>query len=214
MSEAVELEKIRQVLKQAQQQINQQQPDLAIESLRRIKDQVEACSDSPEWAEWSLQLGEAYTAKHSEAAKSFLLDAKERIATLARPVLDLEFRLHDHLGYFSQEVEKKLSTARTHYEHAKDAAIKLGSGELTARTQLRIIRIELQVDTDPELENFKTLRRVAHEHNLLCEDQLAAWYQHYGDRSFDQASPLYARGMQRRTDEYFLDLLRSVGVHK
>jgi len=214
MGTVTDLERIRHVLRLAQRQINQQQPDLAIESLRRIKDDVEGFPDTPEWVEHPLLLGEAFTAKHSKAAKSFLQDAEQRIARLREPEPDFNFRLHDHLGYYYQEVERKRSRARMHYEQAKNSAVKVGNGELTARTQLRIIHIDLQIDNDPEQGNLKAIRRVAREHNFLYEDQLAAWHVHLGELTEGPTSLLYARGFTKRDDQYFFDLLSSVRLRQ
>lgn len=205
------IEKIRAELELARARINQQQPDLALESLRRLKDQIESFPDTPELAEYSLLIGEAYTAKHSPAAETFLRDAQEKIGRLPERAPDLEYRVEEHLGYFYQEVRKRKTLAKTRYERAKSAAVMMCNRERVARMELRIIYIDLETDTDPELENFRCFRRVAREHNFLCEDQSAAWHIHWGETQ-ETPSSLHARGLQKRSDQYFLDLLTSVRV--
>lgn len=216
MSEATELERICQVLKLARRQVDQRdpKPDLAIEYLKRIKDALDRYPDTPESAEYSLLLGEAFTAKHSPAAESFLREAEDKIARLPDGVPELEVRLHDRLAYFYEKVLRRRADARDHLKLAKAAAVKLGVGELTAHAQLRMIRLDLEIDDNPELENFKTLRRVGCHRDYTDEEQLMAWHQHCGDMSSNQVPAVYARGIENRTEQYFLDLLCSVRVHQ
>jgi hypothetical protein len=209
MDEATELERIRHVLMLARRQVDQgdPKPDLALEYLRQLKDPIERYPGTLESAEYSLLLGEALTAKHSPAAKSFLEDAEKQITTMPCGAPELEVRLYDRLAYFHEKVLRKRGDARDLLKLAKAAAVRLGIGELTAHMQLRVIRLDLKIDDSPEVENFRRLRRVGCQHNFTDDEQLMAWHQHCGD-----TSPVYARGIQERTEQYFLDLLRSVRV--
>jgi hypothetical protein len=216
MSEATELERVRHVLKLARRQIDQgdPKPDLAIEHLRRIKHAIECYPDTPESAEYSLLVGEAFTAKHDPAAESFLREAEDRIARLPDRLPELELRLHDRWAYFCEKVLRSRTRARGHLELAKAAAVNLGVSELTAHAQLRNIRLDLKIDESSDLENFTTLRRVGCEHDYTDEEQLMAWHQYCGDTDSSQLCPVYARGIQKRSEQFFLDLLRSVRVHQ
>jgi hypothetical protein len=214
MQGATDISRIRGILTLARSHINQQEPDLAIETLRRIREEVESFPNTLECAEFQLLLGEAYNAKHSQHAGSFLHEAGKRIGDLPEIPLDLDHRLHYGVGYFCQQIKKKPSEARKHYEQAKEAAVRLGNSELVARSQLRIIHIDLEIDSDPELANFKSLRRVSHSRNLLCEDQLAAWHLHLGELDCSPTRLVYARGFAKRNDEYFYELLSTVRLRQ
>jgi hypothetical protein len=214
MVEGTDLKEIPHVLRLAQQQINQLEPDLAIENLKRIRPAVDSHHETAEWAEYSLLLGEAFVAKLSPAAGRLLEEAEDRIGRLPDPAPMLQFRLHDRLGYFYQHVERKRVAARREYELAKGAALTLGVAELVARTQLRITLLDLEIDRSREIENFKTLRRVGHGHAFTNSEQLAAWLLHCGENDQNSVLPVYARGIQTRSDDYFLDLLRSVRVNQ
>jgi len=214
MSEETELERIRHLLRLAHREVDQRdpRPDLAIQYLKQIKDDIEEYPQTPESAEYTLLLGEIFTAKHNSAAESFLREAGEKIAQLADCVPELELRLHDRLGYFFEKVLRSPSRARGELEMAKAAAVKLGVRERTAHIQMRIIRLDLEIDHSPELGNFMTLRRVGRQNDYTDEEQFMAWHQHCGDRSADQVPIVYARGLQQRSEQYFLDLLSSVRV--
>jgi hypothetical protein len=217
VEDGADLERIRQVLELARRQIDQRdpKPDLALQYLKRAKDAVALHSDTVESAEYSLLVGAAFITAHNQLAESFLQEAEDKIARLPRPPAALEVRLYSRLSYFYEKVRRPRSptSARKYLEKAKASAVTLGVGELTAHAQLRMIRLDLEIDNNPELENFKTLRRVGSRHSYPDEDQLATWYQHCGDTERDQTTTLYARAMQRRSEEYFLELLRSVRVH-
>ncbi len=214
MGDAKEIGRIRHVLNLARRQIDQRdpEPDLAIEYLKSIKDAVDRYPDTPEAAEYSLLLAEAFIAKHSPAAESFLRGAGEKIARLVDRSPALELRFYDRMAYFCEKVLRRRALARKNLELAKAAALNLGVGELTAHSQMRLIRLDLEIDNNPELENLMTLRRLGRQNNYTDEEQLAAWHQHLGEASSEQVSTVYARGMQKRSEQYFLDLLSSVRV--
>jgi hypothetical protein len=214
MENPKDIEKIRTVLHLARAHINQQQPDLAIAVLRPIRDLVESYPLLPEWAEYPLTLGEALSAKHSEDAEGWLEDAQTKIAQLPEPPAELQVRLHDRLGYCYERLRRP-KAARRQYERGKSAAIKCGVGELIARFQLKMICIDLRDDRKSEdklvqSENFQTLRQLGHDDGLTCEEQLAIWLFHCGEVGQAERSAIYARGMQKKSRQYFLDLLQSV----
>jgi hypothetical protein len=59
-----------------------------------------------------------------------------------------------------------------------------------------------------------TLLRVGGHHDFTDEEQVMAWHQHCGEANSNEALPVYARGAERRSEQYFLELLRSVRVHQ
>jgi hypothetical protein len=216
MSETTELERIRQVLRLVHREVEKwdANQELALEYLRSIKDAVDRYPGTREAAEYELALGEVFTAAHSPAAESCLRKAGESIARLSDPAPDLEVRFYDRKGYFCERVLRNRIAALKHLERAKAAAMRLGVGEIIAHQQLRLIRLDLNINCNSEGVNFMTLRKVARKHGFTDEERLAAWYQHLGKRERYQISANYARGIiQKRTEQYFLDLLSSVRVH-
>lgn len=214
MNEQTELDRIRYVLRKAQHEVDRwdQKPASALQYLRSIKDAVDRYPGTSESAEYSLTLGAVFTAMHDPGAESYLWDARDKIGHLREEAPELEVRFHDLHAYFSENVCHNRTSALKHLELAKAAAVRLGIGELTAHQQLRLIRLDLQINNHPEQKNFSTLRRVTVSHDYTEEERLAAWHQHWADIGSELASPLHARGMQTRTEEYFLGLLRSVRV--
>lgn len=205
-----ELEKIRRVLDLARAEINQQEPDLALANLRNIQLDIERFEHTPEGADFSLLIAEAYCAKREEVAATFLEEAEERIRKIASPPPDLQFRLLERCGDFHGSVSRRLSKAREYYAQAKISALALGVAELVARVELKIIRIDLHIDRDAEEENFKTLRRLGRQGNFTCDQQLAAWHIHYGNPNGVTDGLRFARGLSKASDDYFRDLLESV----
>jgi len=67
-----DLEKIRRVLDLARAKINQQEPNLALANLREIQRGIEEYSATPEWAEFSLLIAEAYCAKCATSQQATL----------------------------------------------------------------------------------------------------------------------------------------------
>ena len=210
MNQPSDLDKIRGVLELSRAEINQQEPNLALENLRKITDEIEQYPGTPQRAEFSLLVAEAYCAKCEEAAATYLNEADERIRELANPAPELVFRLEEHFGDFHRRVSGKLSKGREYYTQAKSAAVALGVPELVARVELKIICIDLHTDQDPEEENFRTLRRVGKDGDFTCEHQLAAWHIHYGASESAAKGVRFARHFSRASEDYFRSLLNSV----
>lgn len=212
-------QEIRNTLDLARRDINRQKPDLALERLRRINLQIDE-ADPFERTQYSLLLGEAFSAKRDPGAETYLLEAEERVKAmpirdrelevevLARD-LELEMQVYEQLGIFYTFVDKRPSKAKLYFSKAKMAAVEINS-EAAAGIDLRIIAIDLTIDKDPELENYQILRRVAGE-GFLANDQLAAWHMHLEKKAASQAPALrYARKINVRDEQYFRNLLESI----
>ena len=209
-------QEIKRTIEYARRDINQNNPDLALECLRQIQRQIDG-ADLLERAHYPLVLGEAFLAKRDPGAEGYLVEAEERIRTL--PIkdfpelqalakeLELEVRVYEQLGNFFTFVEKKPSKAKNYFSKAKAAAKEINS-EAAADIDLSIIAIDLTTDKDPELENFQILRRVAGQ-DYTANDQLMAWHLHLKSAS---KSPelLYARKINVHDEQYFRNLLESV----
>ena len=133
-----------------------------------------------------------------------------QITSLSIRQLDLEVRLYERLGEFFASVFKKPTKAKEYFSRAKSVAVEMGVPEATARIELKIILADLVSDRDPELENFKLLRRVAANSNYTCDEQLAAWHLHLGDLGPSSRGLRFARKLGTANEQYFSNLLESV----
>ena len=98
MDKPSELMKIRRVLQLVRAEINQQDPDLALENLWTIKNEVEENKGTPEWAEFFLLFAEAHCAKCDALAETYLTEAEEKLRSVPESFPDLEFRLSERSG--------------------------------------------------------------------------------------------------------------------
>lgn len=202
-----EVRRIERTLELARAAINQQNPDRAIAlvdalSLRGGEEGFERY-----WAESRLVLAEAYAAKGDFAAESLFEEALELIRVLPDAEEPLEVRVHEHFGDYLRCFAKRPSLARQNYEIAKRKAIGLRTQEDSARIQLKLEMIELTMDSSPELENFKTLKRVAKEVGCTFSEQLAAWLQHRGEAGQQEQGLRFARNKGVAGEQYFKHLL-------
>ncbi|MGH9431046.1 MAG: hypothetical protein ACRD3T_05840 [Terriglobia bacterium] len=214
MDQPLDLTKVRSILKLARALINQQDPNLALEHLRRIHLEIEQYAGTPEWAEFSLLQGEACCAKSDEAAGTFLAEANDRIQRLGDPDRELLFRLAEHRGDFANRVLRRPSVAKEYYLQAKAYAVAMRVHEFTARVELKIILIDLRTDRDPQEENFRTLRRAGKAGKFTCEQQLAAWHLHLGESSSLVGSLRYARHHFGASEDHFRTLLDSTKLER
>jgi hypothetical protein len=211
MSDSVGLKRVRVTLDMARREINRGNIELALQSLRQIKDEMDPLVGTIEWIEFSLTTGEAFLALRSAAAGSHLLDAGERMDKLSDCPPDLEMRVYERLGdFYATVVPKQLGLAREYLAHAKRAALELRVEDLTARIDLKILALDIKIDRHPEGENFRTLRRVGKADGYTEAEQLIAWSFHAGNSGESRNGLRFARGISSASEEYFRDLLRSV----
>lgn len=210
MAHLTDIQKIRANLQFARAQINQQEAGIALETLSKIKPEIDSYAGTQEWAEFSLLVGEAYCAKCDEKAKTFLTEAKDKIESLPNPSPELQFRLWLSSGNYEMSINRCTHRARECYERAKASALELGVRENVARVELKIIRIDLRTDQNPEEENFQTMCRVAKQGEFTWEHRLAVWHLHLGKSNGAATGLRYARHFSSATEEYFKDLLDSV----
>lgn len=203
-------ERLRMVLNLARREINRQKPHAALEHLRRIKHEVDVLHGMHEWAEFSLLLGEAYSAMRREEAEGHLCEAEGRIEKLPQQDSELSLRLHVAYGDLFSSAFHWPSKAREHYTLAKRHAIDLGVPEETARIELRIIATDLRSKRDRRLTAFGNLRRVGGVGDYTEQEQLAAWHQFIGELDSATSGIRAARGFDETDERYFRGVLESV----
>lgn len=200
----------RHMLDMARIEINRLQPDKAIQYVREL-----GLEPGPEgigtlWLESQLVLAEAYLAKGDPVSESFFEDVLDTLAGLETPESGLELRADEHYGDYFSCFAGCPSKARPLYDRAKQIAVGLRLPEDTARIQLKIERLELSIDRNPELDNFGTLKRVAKEEGSTYQEQLTIWLQHRGTLPQHQRGLQYARKKSVASPEYFRHHLRAL----
>src|SRR6266850_326112 len=182
MSEGpMDAEKAQRTLELARAAINRQQPDQAIALVGTLRLHGDEEGFERYWAESRLLLAEAYLSKGDPSAEALFDETFALLAQLPKPEITLEIRANEHWGDYLRCFVKRPSLARPYYEIAKRRSVELRMDEDSARIQLKIEAIELAMDNSSEIENFKTLKRVAKQGEYTARDQLAAWLHHKGD---------------------------------
>lgn len=203
-------EKILRILDLAKTANNQQKPDQAIALIEKIGIRSGDDGLETEWAESRLVLAEAYAAKGHQLSETLFEDVFGLLKKLSKRDPHLMIRAHEHYGGYLQQFAGRPSLAREHFEGAKAVALELRSDEDSARVQLKLELIDLTMDKSPELDNFKTFKRVAHQSGCTSTEQLAAWCHHKGQAcSYDQGLR-FARNRGQAGDQYFKQLLDMV----
>lgn len=210
---ASEIKSLCDTLNLAEGEVRRGKAPLALRLLKDIKSTVEAHPGTELSANHSLLVAEALAAKalrNDDSAASFFEEALQQIANLPSRKLELEMRAHESYGQYLMSALHRCSAARMHLEAAKAIAVQWNLRERTAEIQLKLIRIDLEADKDPQLLNFGTLRRVASSGDQTPEEELAAWNQHLGLAGKISGSVRYARNEQSASEAYFRNLLDSV----
>jgi len=177
----MDAEKAQRTLELARAAINRQQPDQAIALVGTLRLHGDEEGFERYWAESRLLLAEAYLSKGDPSAEALFDETFALLAQLPQPEITLEIRANEHWGDYLRCFVKRPSLARPYYEIAKRRSVELRMDEDSARIQLKIEAIELAMDNSSEIENFKTLKRVAKQGEYTARDQLAAWLHHKGD---------------------------------
>ena len=159
------------------------------------------------WAETRLLLAEAYSAKGDPSAEGLFEETFALLAQLPQPEATLEIRANEHWGDYLRCFVKRPSLARPYYENAKRRSVELHMHEDSARIQMKIEAIELSMDNSSQVDNFKTLKRVATHGGYTAREQLAAWLHHKGDLGNIEQGLKFARNRTVASDLYFRHLL-------
>ena len=207
-------EKIQRTLDIARTEINRQKPDRAIELVRELGLEEGQFGFERLYAEQLLVLAEAFAAKESPGAESLFDEALNSIASLPEPNEPLEMRAKEHFAMYLARFRASPSKALKFFGEANRIAARLELQEDSARIQLGIERIELEIDKSPELQNFAIFKKVAEADEYTSEVQLAAWTEHR--RTFADATRglRYGRKRAEVSDSYFKFLLESARTTK
>ncbi len=194
----------------ARREINRENPNLALEYLSKVREEVDQHEGTLIWAEHRLLLAEAFAAVGNPGAEDFFRETLDSLCRLpADKRTDLELRANEHFGDFLVRA-KRPSRARPHYEAARRVALAQTLSEDGARLALRLVNIDLKTDNDSEQENFKSFKRVAMEGGYTCEEQYAAWHQHVGESGAARQGLRVGRNAEHVGDGHFDWLLKSV----
>ena len=203
-------EKIRRILELAKCANNQQDPDRAIALVSSSGLDGSQTGLEKEWIESRLILAEAYTAKGSSLAEPMFEETVELLKRSEIEDVAIESRVHEHFGDYLRRFAKRPSLARQEYEIAKSKILQLKLDEDSARVQLKLESIELDMDKSPELENFVTFKRVAKRLGCTCAQQLVAWLSHKGQIAQHQDGLRFARSKAKAGEAYFEHILERV----
>jgi len=207
---AIDPGKIRRILDLARAANNQQNPDQAIAFTDTLPLRGGEEGFEREWAEARLLLAESYTAKGSQLAETLFEEVFELLAQLPTPDATFELRAHEHYGDYLRRFAKFPSKARCQFEIAKTKAVDLRMEQDSARVQLKLETIELEMDKSPELENFATLKRIAKQWGHTWTEQLAAWLHYKGQAAQHEQGLKFARNKGQASEQYFKYLLDMV----
>ena len=202
--------KVERTLELARAAVNQQNPDRAMALVDTLGFVGGEEGFERHWAESRLVLAEAYASKGDSAAEALFEEALESIKALPQPDESLDVRAHEHFGDYLRCFAQRPSLARQNYEIAKKKAIGLRTQEDSARIQLKIETIDLTMDQSPELENFKTLKRVAKEVGCTFAEQLAVWVQHKGESGQHERGLRFARNRGAASEQSVKHLLNMI----
>ncbi|HEV1996045.1 MAG TPA: hypothetical protein VGR03_17060 [Candidatus Acidoferrum sp.] len=201
---------LRHLLDLARNENNRQRPDLALGYLQEARSEIERREGEAIWAEHHLLLAEAYAAKCDPAAEPLFEELFDRLRKLPERHPELELLAHEHFADFLVRLDGRRSVARDHFEQARKLAIEENLREESARTELKLTKLHLEMDSDPELPNFKSFRRVAKNGGYTYQVQLASWQRHYLGQQGLNKGLRYARKRNVASDGYFADILESV----
>jgi hypothetical protein len=204
-----ETHRLVRTLELARRKINQQRPDMALELLFGIQTEIEGLEGTALEAECRLVRAEAHAAMRDQAARAYFGEALELLGRLPEPSLDLQLRAYEHYGDFLLMCHRR-SDALRQYQKAGEIATGRVWSEDTARIQLKLVGIGLEMDSDPQLGNFRLLRHEADLLGCTSQQQLAGWHLHLGKLEDASRGMRFARSGGPASEQYFVDLLKSV----
>ncbi len=173
------LREIQSALENAENFINQKKPDLAIESLNGIKDDIELYPNTVELMKFFLLLGEALSAKRNPLAQDYLREADKKSAPFELLYPELRIRCLEHLGDF-YERSRNFALAMSAFKRAEEIGVEQHREHARDRVQLKIIHVDLKKKDHVELENFLTLWKICKDKAFTWSEQLMAWRLHLG----------------------------------
>jgi len=202
--------KLLRALQLARDEIKRLNPKRAFEYLKTIEPEVDQRIGTRVWAEHKLLFASALAETGNSAAEQEYGEALERIRNLSDRDLDLEMRIYDDFARFLACFQHRRSTAREYNQSAREIALKRGLIEDSARLQLRIVKIDLEIDEDPQKDSFRNLKKAAKELGCSFQNQLAAWVHYCAEDQDAKVGMIAARNKGIASVDYFRGLLTSV----
>jgi hypothetical protein len=205
---AVRLATIRSLISNARREINRNNPARARELIRTAYQTSEDILGTVEWVDVALTLAETFLAELRIEAEPYFNEALNRLKLITDPPPELRIRACERFAHFLVSIAKRPLKARRFCEEAKALAVQHGFLEDSARSQLRLLGIDLEADKDPQYRNFQCLVRVANDSGFTSQETLAAWMLHEGALEDEKKKGLcYARNANRVQGSYFQVLL-------
>ena len=202
-------EKLRRILNLARDAIIRLDAIRAVQYLKEIEQAVEDRKGTAIWAEHGLLSAGALAAAGNPAAEAEFEEALQRVLNLTDRDAGLEMRAYDDFAKFLAEFPHRRSRAREYNQSAWKVAVERGLREDSARLQLRITKIDLEIDGDRVgLADLQKLKQAARELGANYQIQLAAWFRHRGESH--ETGMLAARGSSAASVDYFKGLLISI----
>jgi hypothetical protein len=187
--------------------INQQKGALAQRHLSEIQRRVEDCAIPLLSAEHQLTFAEALAATKNPAAEAEFEDALRQIRNLPECDPILELRALEHFARCLRS-QRKFSRALELYASAKKIAVESRLLEDSARVQLLHMTVTFEIDNEPQLHDFRSLKQAAKDGDFTAQEQLEIWLQYTGDSGTNEGGLLAAR--KRGSVEYFERLLKAL----
>ena len=198
-------QRIRRSLTLARSAIDQQRPHAAHDLLKAIQHEINGLGDPLLVAEYRLLVAEAFASSVDPVAEYLFQEAIELLEQIDPPPVELLLRALERYGDFLRTVRAR-SKARQLYSSARQIATESRLEEDNARLQLKLILIDLETDNSPELENYKTMKRVAGRNEYGCQEQLLVWMKHRESIEEANRGLRAARKRSSANDRYFEDL--------
>ncbi len=206
-----DVKRIWHTLELARTEANRGRPDLARHYLSEISREIDQLEGSVCWAAYSLALAEVYAVSDDDAAGGFFEEAIERMNHVSDFPAQLKLHVHEDFGkYLSRQGYR--SKARLQFETAKKMAVELNLLEVSAKNSLRLMKIDLELDGDPQLASFQNMKKAALDRGETHQAQLAVWLQHWGSIEARRQGLKFARNERVASKEYFAGLFCSCGA--
>lgn len=204
---------LEDTLNLARREIDRGNAGVALQLLRNCRDEAEDAKGTQLWGWHKLLTAVGFASRASKGDDSALSDFEESleaIKNLGERSPELEVHAHESFGNYLVSVLGRRAKARQQYELAKQIAVQYGLGARIAEIQVKIIKIDLESDQDPELENFIVMKQAANKGDFTWDEQLAAWHQHTGEAERTRLGRQFARKANTASEAYFRNLLQSV----
>jgi hypothetical protein len=204
---ARQLGQVRAAIGDARREINRNNSPIARAIIKPFYMDSDSIVGTPEWADLSLIMAESLSAENKVEAEAYFVEFFNRAKEAFELPPELTSRAHENFGHFLVSKLKRPDKARTHYAEAKALSVKHGFAEASARTQLKILSIDLDASEDRQAANLKLLLTVARDEGFTSQQAFVAWTLHLEQLSRTAQGRTYARNADAALRQYFSRLL-------